>query len=159
MAQDHRKRGLRWRFESAECSARPASSLRMRCTYYVPLSGDLSDSGGLERFDFGQIIDIDASRAGSTPAASKFHSSASRPRSWQATPKRTRRIALSERSESKGSPAADQRCHRRQDVVRLHPRCADNSLCIGETNNVDRRVIRHHEGSSFTAPKRTPRSQ
>ena len=37
--------------------------LRRSCTYYVPLSGVLSDSGGLERFDFGQIIDGEASRA------------------------------------------------------------------------------------------------
>src|SRR5882672_4283924 len=36
---------------------RTASSLRMRSTYYVPLSGDLSDSGRLERVDFGQIVD------------------------------------------------------------------------------------------------------
>jgi predicted GIY-YIG superfamily endonuclease len=35
-------------------------------------------------------------------------------------------------------------------------RCADNSLYIGETNNVDSRVIRHNEGraSLFTAAQR-----
>ena len=31
--------------------------LRLSCTSYVPLSGVFTDSGGLERFDFGQIVD------------------------------------------------------------------------------------------------------
>ena len=36
-------------------------------------------------------------------------------------------------------------------------RCADNSLYIGETNDVDLRVMRHNDGraSSFTAARRS----
>jgi putative endonuclease len=35
-------------------------------------------------------------------------------------------------------------------------RCADDSLYIGETNDIDLRVIRHNDGraSSFTAARR-----
>ena len=52
--------------------------------------------------------------------------------------------------------AASRRWHRRRVWVVYILRCADDSLYIGETNDLESRLIRHRDGmaSAFTARRR-----
>ena len=64
--------------------------------------------------------------------------------------------ALSERSESKGLPLLPYPAHRRLVPCVYLVRCADDSLYVGWTTNVETRVAMHNEGrgGSYTRQRR-----
>ena len=82
-------------------------------------------------------------------------SAASRPRSWQAAIQ-AEASAPSERSESKGLVFPSLSMHRRRMPFVYLVHCADQSLYVGSTADVEARVAMHNEGrgGSHTGQRR-----